>query len=68
MKEPIRTKRCKGKACNGSYLAQNTKFCDWCLLKKFNLEGQYDSEDVWSISTLYNEEDVVAALRKATGL
>lgn len=61
-------KKCKGGQCSGTLIGKELKLCDWCLLRKFNLKASFDSEDLYSMSPVYDEEDVLAALRKATKL
>lgn len=62
------TKRCKCKY--EYYIRDGETLCDSCLLEKFGLGL---SKKVYSVSEDYNfdyyeEEDVVKALRKASGL
>lgn len=68
MKDKRTPKQCKGGSCSGSYLRPNEKLCDWCLLHRYDLNCHYDSEDHEGLSPMFSEDDVVAALRKATGL
>jgi len=76
--EKKRTKRCRAKQVIGigkvypcrNYIKDDQKFCDSCLLNRFGLsnKGGYDSEDTWSMTLVYREDDVIAALRLASKL
>lgn len=75
LKRLERTKRCKGLSSEtyhmnecGNYILDGQKLCDNCLLGRFRLEARYDSEDTWSMSPLYQEEQVLQALREASKL
>lgn len=80
MNRPKDSKRCTAKQviCIGKVFrctnwinkAYEKKLCSSCLLNKFGLtKPTYDTKaDPWSSSPLYDEDDVVMALRKASGL
>jgi hypothetical protein len=67
--------KCHGKYSVGfdtvkctNWIPKGQKLCESCLLHKFELDCRYDSEDSFGMSPMYDEDDVVMALRKASGL
>lgn len=73
MKQVVWTKRCSGKACAGdfgmpAFIADENELCDFCILDKYDLHDYetYDGcNDPYAMESLYKEEGVIAALRKA---
>lgn len=72
----VYTKQCAdGTACAGwfgsaAFIPEEDLICDACLLHRFGVTREtYDGcGDPLSMSPLYRQEDVVEALRRASGL
>lgn len=75
----VKKRRCSGKQvigigkvyrCNTELWHYEKKLCNGCLLNKFGLrDSKYDSAaDPWCMTPLHEEDKVVMALRKASGL
>lgn len=77
-KTVVYTKQCSdGSTCRSpldetvrAYIADEYEICDNCLMSRYGVvNATYDRcSDPWAMDALYREEDVVAALRSATGL
>lgn len=72
-----KARRCTGKSkigfdiirCKKWLLHTEKKLCLDCILNKFGLINRlYDLEDGECMSPMYNEDDVIMALRKASKL
>lgn len=53
-----------------SFIADEHSVCDYCLIAKYmdNALERYDGcGDPWAMNPLYDRDDVVAALRRASG-
>ncbi len=66
------TAKCQNKQVHPSYnvcyIPKGQKLCDFCLLRKFNLNEQYDSEDREGLVSFLFTEDVIFVLRELSKL
>lgn len=75
MKQKIWTKRCAKGDCAGlfgdpAFVADESELCDRCLLSEYMDDpwGRHDTADNYGMGPEYfKEEEVVKALRRATG-